>query len=142
MFRFGGSQRSFPYRPSDMRRTESEISQDPERLRPPRLPSPSPLEANAPPSLSPDHLRQTMSQVSADPEQYRPPRAPSPPAPEANSAPPAEEVTHSRLLAHYSTLVLGGMLGTLIRLALINMGTCAYILVLCAYRIAPRLIIR
>lgn len=68
--------------------------------------------------------QQTTSSQSEDPEIQRPAQPPSPAPPEANAPPPAEEVTVLRLAAHYSTLVLASMLGTLTRLGLEALTTC------------------
>ncbi|ODN79520.1 hypothetical protein L202_03482 [Cryptococcus amylolentus CBS 6039] len=56
------------------------------------------------------------------PEHLGGPPPPPPPAPEANAPPPAEEVTHLRLGAHYGGLVLASMLGCLVRLGLSALG--------------------
>ncbi|EIW71125.1 hypothetical protein TREMEDRAFT_27534 [Tremella mesenterica DSM 1558] len=67
---------------------------------------------------------QALSHVQSheDPELPRPPRQPSPPQPGDNVPPPSDEVTHSRLTAHYCGLVLASMLGCLIRLGLEALG--------------------
>ncbi|WRT64643.1 uncharacterized protein IL334_001577 [Kwoniella shivajii] len=65
----------------------------------------------------------SRSSISEDPEQPREARPPSPPGPEANAPPPEEEVTHLRLAAHYSGLVLSSFIGCLIRLGLIGLAT-------------------
>ena len=72
----------------------------------------------------------TASSASEDPELPGEPRPPSPPQPRANAPPPMEEVTATRLLAHYSGLVLASMVGCLIRLGLTALGTCALFLFL------------
>lgn len=68
----------------------------------------------------------SQSSYSQDPEMPNGPRAPSPKPEEANAPPPEEEVTHVRLLAHYSSLVWASMLGCLIRLGLNALGDCEY----------------
>ena len=68
--------------------------------------------------------RQTTS--SEDPERPSAPRPPSPPPPEANAPPPVDEVTISRLTAHYGVLVLASMIGCLIRLGLEALATCEW----------------
>ncbi|RXK40912.1 hypothetical protein M231_01760 [Tremella mesenterica] len=69
-------------------------------------------------------ISQALSHIQSheDPELPRPPRQPSPPQPGDNVPPPSDEVTHSRLTAHYCGLVLSSMLGCLIRLGLEALG--------------------
>ncbi|ORY20917.1 CrcB-like protein-domain-containing protein [Naematelia encephala] len=75
-------------------------------------------------AIHPSISRNTdMTRSSLDPERPDPPRPPSPPPREENAPPPADEVTHSRLAAHYSGLVLASMIGTLIRLGLDALAT-------------------
>ena len=66
----------------------------------------------------------TRSSVDEDPELPSEPPPPPGPAPQANAPPPVEEVTYSRLAAHYAGLVLASMVGCLVRLGLTALGTC------------------
>ncbi|TYJ56047.1 hypothetical protein B9479_003290 [Cryptococcus floricola] len=82
--------------------------------------SSSPVSPEAP--RAPMVRSRSRSSLSADPEHLGGPPSPPPPAPEGNAPPPAEEVTHLRLGAHYGGLVLASMLGCLVRLGLSALG--------------------
>ncbi|ORX34021.1 CrcB-like protein-domain-containing protein [Kockovaella imperatae] len=88
-----------------------------------RDPAPDPSLNQDPNFIRILSTQQSMSAVSEDPELPSEARPPSPPPREGEAPPPVEEVTLSRLGAHYSGLVLASMAGCLIRLGLTALGT-------------------